>query len=111
MKHTQKESSLNTTDQHNNNSSNSELLEQKEIPETPFKAVRMEDKWFLTLGKYRLTEPMQTFEQISDDAHRADWTRIMQIINIMILEHEAERMKPKHISQQDMNNLENLHTK
>lgn len=40
----------------------------------------------LTIGKYRLTEPMETLEAIKADAERADWWRVMQIINLMIEE-------------------------
>lgn len=68
--------------------SNSELVEKIEIEDTPFTAIRIEDVWFLTMGKYRLSEPMQTKKEVLEDAQRADWWRIMAIINIMIKENE-----------------------
>lgn len=101
MKHTSSESSSNTVDQqHNNNYSKiqneiplnepTELVEKLKIQDTPFTAVRLDDKWFLTMGKYRLTEPMKTFDEVNEDAHRADWTRVMQIIQIMIDENKTK---------------------
>ncbi|AXH74113.1 MAG: hypothetical protein [Microviridae sp.] len=67
-------------------SNSSELFEQKPIKDTPFTAVRMDDKWFLTMGKYRLSEPIETLEQCEESANDASWMRILQVINIMIKE-------------------------
>jgi hypothetical protein len=77
-------------DVNNSQSGNTELVEQKEIENTPFMAVRMEDKWFLTLGKYRLTEPLKTEEEVIESAKDATWERIMQVMKIMIIEEKQE---------------------
>lgn len=74
---------------------NNELLEQKQVEDTPFTAVRVQDKWFLTMGKYRLTEQLNTYEECVDASKDASWWRIMQIINIMIKEHDNEKNKPE----------------
>lgn len=74
---------------------NNQMLEQVAIEETPFTAVRLDEKWFLTMGKYRLTETLQSLEECKEAAKDASWIRIMQIINIMIKENENEREKTK----------------
>lgn len=87
------EQSSTNADQQNNNDS-SELVEKKEIPETPFTAVRLGDKWFLTMGKYRLTSGLHgSYEEIFDEAMNTSWNRILQIMQIMIEENEQEKLK------------------
>jgi len=69
-----------------------QLLEQVPIEDTPFTAVKLDDKWFLTLGKYRLSEVMPSLEMVKEDAKDASWNRIMQIILIMIKENEQQKI-------------------
>jgi len=89
-----KESSLkNTNLQDKQESTSNELLEKVPIEDTPFTAIRFENKWFLTMGKYRLTEPVDTLEAVQIDAQRADWYRVMQIINLMIEEKLTNHIK------------------
>lgn len=68
-----------------------ELYKQVPIKDTPFHAVKMEDNWFLTMGKYRLSEKLPSLDACMKDAADASWIRIMQIMNIMIEEHEVIR--------------------
>lgn len=72
------------------NNSNS-LIERVEIDGTPFTAIRNEEEWFLTMGKYRLTQAMKTLEEVKNDATNTDWFRIMQIIGIMIEEYNEKK--------------------
>jgi len=84
--------SSDTMDQEHSSSSNSnQLVERIPIEDTPFTAIKCDNQWFLTMGKYRLTEPMPSLDEVTQDAQRADWTRVMQIIQIMIDENEAKR--------------------
>lgn len=64
-----------------------QLFEQVPIHDTPYTAVKMEDKWFLTLGKYRLTNQLGSLEECKAEATDASWNRIMQVIQIMIEEN------------------------
>lgn len=75
-----------------------QLLEQYPIKDTPFTAVKFEDKWFLTMGKYRLTEKLNSKKECEEAAKDASWIRIMQIIKIVIQEHEAEKELIKNLS-------------
>lgn len=91
-----KTSSLNTTEEQNNKESNSkELIEKRQIPETPFTAIRIEDKWFLTLGKYRLTNPVDSYEAIEADAQNTSWDRLLQIMKIVVMDELEQRDKIK----------------
>lgn len=82
-------SSKATPEANNNESNSNELIERVPIEDTPFTAIRYDNKWFLTMGKYRLTEPTDSLEQIQEDAQRADWARVMQIMQIMIDENNT----------------------
>lgn len=82
------------------NSNSKQLLEQVPINDTPFTAIRMEDKWFLALGKYRLTNQLGSLEECKAEAQDASWIRIMQIMKIVIQEHEAEKQLNETITKQ-----------
>lgn len=73
------------------NSKSKEMVEQQPIDGTPFTAVRVDEDWFLTMGKYRLTEKLKTIAECVEEAKDASWWRIMQIMNIMIKEHEENK--------------------
>lgn len=76
---------------HNNESnSDKELFEMRHIEGTPFTAVKMQDQWFLSIGKYRLTEKLKSFEECVEDSKDASWFRMMQIMKIMIEEDKKE---------------------
>lgn len=74
-----------------NNNEVEELVEHRKIEDTPFTAVRVNEDWFLTMGKYRLTEKLKTVEECQEEAKDASWMRIMQIVQIMI---EEDKLKP-----------------
>lgn len=72
-----------------------ELLEQIPIEDTPFIALRIDDKWYLTLGKYRLTKELPTLEAVQEETKNTTWMRIMQIIQIMINEHQIKEQEER----------------
>lgn len=78
------------TDKQDSNSK--KLIEQIKIEGTPFTAIKHDTKWYLTLGKYRLTEGMSTFRAVQKESKDASWYRIMQIMNIMI-DERIEQLK------------------
>lgn len=92
-------SSINA-DQEPNNDYSKQLVVQEPIPDTPFKAIKFGDDWYLTLGKYRLTNG-GTRDEVIEAAFDTSWERIMQIIQILIDENEAlKSAKYKEIEQQ-----------
>ena len=74
-----------------------QLVQQIPIEGTPFTAVKLEDYWFLTMGKYRLTEKLKSLEECKEEAKDASWYRIMQIINIMIKENKEQEEQLKQM--------------
>lgn len=88
MTTTQKNTSIKSTEEDNNSTSSDQLLQIEPIPDTPFNAVKYDDKWFLAMGKYRLTQPSPDKQTILDDANNTTWNRILQIIKIMIDEND-----------------------
>ncbi|AXH73042.1 MAG: hypothetical protein [Microviridae sp.] len=72
------------------NPTSKRLFEQTKIHNTPFTAVKMDDKWFLTMGKYRLTNTLTSLKECEAEATDTSWERIMQIIQIMIEENKTD---------------------
>lgn len=70
-----------TTD--NSNSSNEELIKRNEIPKTPFTIISVEEGHFGTLGKYRITEIHDTYEEAKQDVEEITWDRIVQVIGLL----------------------------
>lgn len=69
----------------NNSNLNYELIKRKEIENTPFTIITIEEKEsFISIGKYRLSESYKTIEEAEINAKIIDWNKIMQIIGIMI---------------------------
>lgn len=100
-------SSKNTENGHNNqltSEKGEELVERIPIAETPFTAIRIENKWFLTMGKYRLTDPVDSFELIQIEAENTTWDRILQVVKIVLTDELEQREK---IAQAKMTQLNN----
>lgn len=53
--------------------SNSELKETREIPNSPFKAMRYDNKWIVTIGRYRATEPLNSYEECENAVYNPNW--------------------------------------
>lgn len=75
--------------------SSRQLVEKIEIENTPFTAIRVDEKWFITMGKYRLTEPIDNKEEALAAGIDESWWRIMSVIKAMILQHEEDKEKLK----------------
>lgn len=86
------------------NGDSKQLVEQHPIKDTPFSAVKFEDKWFLTLGKYRLTNQLNSKKECETEAKDASWIRIMQVIKIVIQEHETEKELINNLKNTTKNN-------
>lgn len=98
--------------QNSSTGNENQILEQKPIEGTPFTAVRHLDKWFLTMGKYRLTGKLNSFDECVEQSKDASWYRIMQIINIMIMEHDHEKPQMQQQTLEEISqDLEELYPK
>lgn len=73
-----------------------QLVEVKKIGGTPFEAVKYKEGWFISLGKYRLSEVNHiTYEGAVEEALEVTWNRIIQVISIMMLEDYKMRQEEK----------------
>ena len=82
---TEFEKSFGFAENPHNRESNSELIERKEIPDSPFLAVRNGEDWFLMFGKYRLNMIVhKSYEDVLEDARNATWDRIIQVMGCIV---------------------------
>lgn len=58
----------------------SENLAMYTVESTPFSIIMQDGLHYVTLGKFRLSAPMNTIEEAAKDAERMDWNRIVQVI-------------------------------
>lgn len=89
--------SQNTVNETHNKDS---LIEAVPIDGTPFTAIRTDQVWFLTLGKYRLSEKLNTLQEVKDEALNSSWIRVMQIMRIVVEEYHHEKELEKTIDRQ-----------
>lgn len=73
-----------------------EIIEEHDIKDTPFKAVKNNNEWFLALGRYKLTKSLKTRKEVEESAEDTSWHRLLQIIQIMI-EANEERKKQEQL--------------
>lgn len=67
--------------------SNSQLLETKIIPETPFIARRYDEKWIVTVGKYKIREGLSSYEECEAAAKDVSWETITTVIQAIVEEN------------------------
>lgn len=60
------------------------MIERKAIENTPFIMVHTNNKWFITLAQYKLTEPQETEEEALKEIEENKWNNILTIIAIII---------------------------
>lgn len=59
-----------------------ELVKTKSIPNTPFHVVKMDDKYFLAVNKYRVTELKDSEEEAIKCIETEQWNLITAVITI-----------------------------
>ena len=83
-----------TNDQ--NKSESSTLVEVKQIVDTPFTDVRNDDKWFLALGKFKLSETVDSEEKVIEMSKDTSWSRLMNIMFIVATDAITEYHDKHH---------------
>ena len=63
---------------------NTELITREQIDETPFTVIGTKEGFFGSIGKYRITEPVETAEEVKKELEVISWNRITQIMLILI---------------------------
>lgn len=74
---------------------NYELCEIETIDEGPFSAIRSDDKWFLALGKYRISELKDSKAEVLKDSEDMGWLRFMQVMSIVAKEERIMEREEK----------------
>jgi hypothetical protein len=68
---------------------NKELIQREEIENSPFSIITTENESFGVMGKYRITEPMNSKEEVKKELENITWNRITQVI-LLINELQKE---------------------
>lgn len=63
-------------------SNSSELMETEKIEGTPFTIIRWDEQYFLSMGQYRLTEPLPNKQAVLDHIDNNIWDIVLQMIII-----------------------------
>lgn len=87
-----------------------QLVEEKPIEGTPFIARRIDDKWFMTLGHYRMTEVYESYEELREKTNlgiNADgtinWHLLLNVISALMestikaLDMEAQKQHAEQL--------------
>lgn len=77
---TKADATLNTQSHANETDKQDYLTEEKDIPNTPFKLRRLNQKWFTTMGDQRLTEPTNTQEEQIQILENSSYNIILNMI-------------------------------
>lgn len=77
---------------------NEELIKIIEIEDSPFQIVKTEDKYFLAMGKYRLSEMFDTEKEAREDVKDLSWFRLLSVMHAVaseVIEHDKAVEKAK----------------
>lgn len=100
MKTTESQSTLmNVEETDKQNSSNDQLVEHIAIRtdqgKTPFTASRMEDKWFITIGKYRVPNHFTSYDELVDHVENNLWEMVGLFITVVVEENNQINKEQK----------------
>lgn len=78
-------SSLNIADSktQNSNPSSDTLIEQFHVENTPFIIVKADDKFFVALGRYRITNMLNSKEEAEYLIDNKDWNMLASVISVL----------------------------
>ena len=80
----------NETDKQNS-SDDRQLVEMHRIANTPFTAVKANDEWFLIMGKYRLSEKLESKEACEEMVKDTSWDMLMRIMHIIVEDYHQQK--------------------
>ena len=83
-------SNVNESSDTSANETDKETYLRSNVPNTPYQVINAEDKYFVCLGNYRISEMFNTQEETEIDAQKIDWNRIITIITIAIRKIKVE---------------------
>jgi len=74
-----------------NSNLHSELIESKQIPNSPFVAQRYDHDWICTVGRYRSANMFKSFDDVVEYILNPDWELHMLVIQAVIDANENKR--------------------
>lgn len=70
----------------------SELFQQFPVDGTPFTIIKLDDKYFLSMGKYRLSEPKDSLEDVlTEEPEKITWFKILQVVTAIVEESNMNK--------------------
>lgn len=63
--------------------SKEELIKRKDVKNTPFTIITINNKSFGTMGQYRITEETEDIKQLEKELNTITWDRLLQVILIL----------------------------
>ena len=69
----------------------SEATEGHQIEDTPFTIVRDGNRWYVMMGKYRLTDNLGSKAESAKNARQITWAKIVQVMGAMMEEYKTEK--------------------
>jgi len=88
-------STTNGLDRSESGTKGTQLVETIKVEDTPFQILKWDEKYYLTLGKYRLTEALDTEEQAREEVNNVSWFRLLQVMHIVVKEEINEHRQQK----------------
>lgn len=84
------------------------LEEIHKIEGTPFGAVKTGGHWYLNLGRYHISKPMQSRKEVIQYCDRTDWDMIMSVM--MVVADERNNSFRKEIANEIRKQVESILT-
>lgn len=83
--------------------SSSKLITNDGIPDTPFRVVGNEKGWFITMGKWRMSEMMEKKEEAIRLVTDKSWTLILSTVTTLIeaIEDQKNSITQKPATKED----------
>lgn len=97
MKSTTKSNTDTTLEITDNLDSNSELIQRKEVKDSPFTIISLieQKEHFAVLGEYRITEKYKSAEVAEAEVKKVTWDRIIQVTMILHEKMKINEMEVK----------------
>lgn len=82
-----------------------QLVQIKKIGDSPFTAIKHLEKWYLCIGKYRLSEELPSYKECVKESKDTSWWRVMAVMRVIAEDvYENEKLAGT-IDKQKMNGL------
>jgi len=92
---TSENTSLNVSEIGSKNSSNEELIKRERIEGTPFDAINEGKGWFLTMGRFKITETTEDLEELRKQTEGTNWGLLGNVVSAIVINTATEMVAKK----------------